>query len=376
VGSATNKFDDEGNEKVQCRICSKWFHRVEYHVSKSHGMDGAQYRAQYPGAPLNSAFALSLSPVETHNKKKKEGVFEYGEALLDIRKELSAEAAELVPVSDPDWIMTPSDQDDFEALAVAMQDNENVMIVGPAGIGKTSMVLELAARCSAPVLHMNGWGEMRSAHLQGTKALYVDEKTGQSVTDWEDSEFIKAAEEGWWVLVDEIDSLQPNITFILHPVLERRRRMFVQGRKNPHVKFDKRFRFIGTANTLGFGDESGMYTGTQVMNQALIDRFDTVIRKEYPGKDTEKAILVNLGISTSVADKMLEVVTGVRAAAGNHSIITNISTRRLVNWAKKAKRLKDVVKGAEFSLLAKVPKSDEVTYAGLIQRHFGSKTSV
>lgn len=366
MGSARQRHDDRGREKVQCRDCSLWYHRLDLHVASRHdGVDA--YSARYPGAPLLSESArrkVSSSPDDRS--------FKFGVARLGMR-EVSEQDARHVPVHDEDWTLGEVEREALDALALAIEDDENVLIVGPPGVGKSTLVRELGAITNTPLRRLPFRGDMRVSDLVGAKTLSVDGATGQSVTSYEEGVLPDAATRGHWFLVDELDAGPPEVMFTLFPVLESARSLVLTGdRGGREVAFDPRFRFIATANTLGWGDESGLYAGTAPLNEALLDRFHTVILMRYPDEHAEVHRLVQVtGVAVSIAEKMVAAAKKIREAQAHDAMASSFSPRRLIMWARKAVRMGDALRAARYTVTNRLAPEESTFVLGIIQRHFG-----
>ncbi len=384
MGSARDRFDRRGREKVQCRECALWFHNLQAHIVKVHtDLTSSKnptdddvieaYRAKHgANAPLASDTALGRRGTEVTTESE-EGFFKLGVARLQMREDLTKEEDVFVPVHDEAWVLGSDEAEMLEALALGMEDDDNVLIVGPPGIGKSSLAKELASACNAPLRRMSFRGDMRTSDLVGKQTLVVDKKSGQTITKYEGGVLPDAAERGHWMLIDEIDAGPAEVMFILHPVLERDRSLMLTGKDGGvNVKFNDKFRFIATANTLGYGDETGLYAGTGPMNEALLDRFGIVINMGYPTRENEiERLTKRTKITKSDADKMVEIASRVREAQRNDTTMTSLSPRRLIAWAEKTVRLGDARRAAKLTITNKLPADDRVFVEGVIQRYFG-----
>lgn len=389
----------DSNDKVQCLSCkaqgtSAHFHRLDVHLSTKHKISVAEYRAQYPGAPTISASAAARvvaaprsgvaqvkgnvvgdAPTDEGNRPAKGGrkpfIFKSGVELFQ-RADLTEADRIHIPTFDEDWEMGPTEIDKWEAMAVAIQSGENILDVGPTGCGKTAGIHQLAAALDQPVRRFQLSGESRVADFVGTKVVEVDEDSGEAVTRFQNGILVDAMEKGHWLILDELDGAPPAILFTLHSVLEAHGKLVLTADGGRVVKRHKDFRVFATANTLGRGDDTGLYTGTNVLNEAFLDRFGVVLQSTYPAKESEIRILVNkTGVEEVLARRMVDVATRVREALANEECYCTFSTRRLLTWAGKAVALRNTALAARVTVLNKLGKDDAKFVGDIIQRIIG-----
>lgn len=367
MGNAKNRFDDKGREKVQCRECNLWFHRLDIHINKEHG-GIEKYQADHPNAPIMSETGRKSKP-----STNDEELFKFGVARLKLRNDLTSYDKKFIPVHDENWVLGVDEREWLEALSLGIEDHENILLVGPPGIGKSTLVKELGAICNQPLRRTSFRGDMRSSDLIGKGSLTIDKESGQQITDYSDGILPDSAQRGHWLLIDEVDGGPAEVMFLLFPVLEDDRSLTLTGKGSGYsVKFNHNFRVIGTANTLGFGDETGMFAGTAPMNEALLDRFHTVIKMDYPTPDNELDRIVSCTkVDKAVAEKMVAVANQIREAQKNEVTAASLSPRRVAMWARKTVRLGDVRRAAKYSVTNRLPKEEGVYVEGIIQRHFG-----
>ena len=399
MGDATSPTDAKGRSKVQCRECENWYHRVDVHVATKHGMTVASYKAAYgDDVDLLSEWAKTRrdgKELEASMPKRKKAkakakpdeapadepeeevagddVFRVGRATLTPRDEstLSARDLDFVPAHDEAFLPGKREMQQWEYLALGLEAGENVLIVGPSGCGKSTSVLELAAACSQPTRRLNLHGDVRTANFTGEKTIVVDEKTGQAIVEWRDGILPEAMRNGSWLLLDEIDAAPPAVLFVLQAVLEPHGKLVLADNHGEIVHPHESFRIVATANTLGRGDEAGLYAGTNVLNEAFLDRFGVVIEAEYPDEETEVKILVGrAGVKDATAKKMVAVAGKVRDAYRQEQCYCTFSTRRLIAWADKAKRLGKAAPAAEITVLNRLGGEDREFVRGVIQRYF------
>lgn len=383
MGSPKDMHDGRGNEKIQCRECKQWYHRLDVHLSK-HDMSVKTYLEKHPGAPTISEAARSkasagqasrvdaVPPEETAAAIASDSkLLKFGVARLRMREDLNEEDKSMVPAHDESWIPGKAEESMLELLALAMEDNDNCMIVGMPGTGKSTIVRQLACLCNQPLARFGMDGDIRRADFIGEKNVIVDPTTGQAITSWVDGFLPKAMEAGWWVLLDEADATPAHIAFLLHGVLEPSRHLAITGDRGRVVKVHKNFRIIGTANTLGLGDDTGQFAGTNVMNQAFMDRWGVTIKADYPSaEDEERRLIDRSGCTPDQAKKMVTVATHVRQAFMNDQCFSSFSPRRLIDWANKLVRLNNPTRALETTVLNKVSKEDAKFIFNIFQRTF------
>ena len=374
-----DKFDSRGRPRVKCQVCGKYFHRIEPHIERDHDMTLEEYQAQFPGSPVLSEAAKKRlekgskkAPAKKAAKKPPTDVFTFGVAKLKKRKGLDEVSKAMVPVHDEAYRVGKDEALMFEDVALAVADSENVYIHGPTGCGKTAGVMALAAIIDQPVYRLNCNGEIRVADFLGDKTVEIDAESGQNFIKWVDGILPICMKKGWWLVLDELDAAPPHVLFALQAVLEKNGKLVIAQNGGEVVTPHKDFRVIATANTNGRGDDSGHYAGTQMLNEAFLDRFGAVIARSYPSLETEVKILCShTHIDESAARKMIHVAHKVRDAAKNDAVSCTFSTRRLITWAHKTVRYSDARRAAKVAVTSRLCPEDAEFVDGIIQRIIG-----
>lgn len=250
---------------------------------------------------------------------------------------------------------------------------ENVLLTGGTGVGKTTHIVQLAARVGQPILRINFNGETRMSDLIGKMTVVNGE------THWVDGVLPTAMRHGYWILFDEIDFADPAVLSLLHPVLEQNPMLTLKENGGEIIKPHPLFRVFATANSIGaMSDRAGAYGGTNTMNEAFLDRWQVIMVDNLPEKEEIKVIRYEApGLNASVAKKMVSFANMARRQDFGDSGIMyggdNFSTRKIVAWAKKAALHRDPIVGAKKSWLDKMPASDQDAMMRILMTHFGSR---
>ncbi len=399
--SSHEPVDEDGNQKVECRICGKWFHQLASHLGRRHGHTVDYYREKFPGAETMSEWASkhlgetvsagktgkpvkrektepapvpeSPEPKPTHAKRV--GVLEtlpIGVVKLDVLDPptMDEESRSLIPTHDENYYLDPTLLED---VALGFANDCNVLLVGPNGCGKTTMVRELCSILNRPSKRIPLNSETRAADFIGSKTVVIDPETRKNKVVWVDGIFTQAARKGWVVILDELDMCPPGILARLQETLEVGHPFTIPENDGEVVKAHKNFRIYATANTVGRGDSSGLFPNRKVLDEATLDRFGMVREVSYlPSRHEAKILCDKTGVSVRVADLMVATATKVREALNHDECRCSFSTRRLLNWASFVTRLGEtnVRRAAEVTVLHRLVREDREFVKGVIDRIF------
>lgn len=373
----------DGDGRLICLECGEAFHRLDVHLHSKHQLTPADYQAKHPGAEVLSTKARKtaddddapkIAPAVAKPKakaKRKAGGFTVGSAHIDILEGLNVDDQANVPEHDEGYVPGKREHESLEALTVAISNDMPILFVGPTGAGKSLGCRQWAAAVNYPLIRVNFHKDERAADVIGEKTVEVESGSGQAVVTWKDGALLEAMRKGYIFLADELDACPAGILFVMQSVLEPGRTITLPT--GERVKAHPRFRFVATANTTGRGDDSGLYTGTNILNEAFLDRWTVVVKVDYPDPDTEAAIVAKRsGIARAEARKMVEVAVKVREGLANEQVYCTFSTRRLVAWAELSMSFGSMSKAANFAVLNKLSSEDRDVVGGLIQRIVGS----
>lgn len=278
---------------------------------------------------------------------------------------------DMVPASRP-YVF---DKAQVEEIAIGVRRNMNILLTGPTGCGKTSVVSALAALTNHPLVRFNCDGETRVSNLRGM--MKPTAKDGVLTLQFSLGDLAIAMKEGYWVLLDEIDAALASVLFVLQPVLEEDRRELHLPEERETISAHESFRVFATGNTIGFRAAArARHAGTNPMNAAFVDRFGMVISCDYPPKDKEvERIKVNVPeIDADIAEGIGRTADTLRA---DQNFKADFSTRRCVQWARLIKDLdNDVLRAADLAVLRKLESATDANVARqVIRRVFGYEES-
>ncbi len=348
---------------VTCQLCGCSIQGALYgHLSEQHQLTAQQYLSQFPGAPLASPALLRQMQAGQSIKRTPVSIeeeFRIHDAMLKKRPGFSP----LIPRSDPHYRFPP----EAAYLIQAVNHRENVMLVGPTGTGKSSLVLQLAAAGNVSVRRCNLNGEATVSDFLGRWTVRGKEMV------YSEGILPTAMRNGDWLLLDEIDAALPQILFVLQSVLEDNGKLVLLEKDSEVIEPHPDFRILATANTLGNGDETGLYTGTQILNEAFKDRFATVIHLDYPDEATEIEIVILKASSLKKTEvkRLVKYARQVREAAQREECGCTFSTRRLLAFANKYAQTGHLTTALELTVLNKLSTDDRRVVAEIAQRHLG-----
>lgn len=222
-----------------------------------------------------------------------------------------------------------------------------IYITGPTGNGKSTMVEQICAKNKTPLIRINLNATDDEDKLIASKTL-VD---GNVVI--EDGPVVIAMRKGIPILIDEIDAGGANLLMCLQGVLEGKP-LYIKS-KNEIVYPTKGFNVIATANTKGKGSDDGRYIGTNVLNEAFLERFAIVFEQEYPGQKVEAKIVTNLMKSLDCLDGeftsvLIKWADAIRRTFEDGGVDETITTRRLVHIVKNFAIYKDKRKAVQLAI--------------------------
>jgi cobaltochelatase CobS len=289
----------------------------------------------------------------------------------DLEVPAYSEPEEHVPDLDPDYLF---DHETTLAILAGFARNRRVLISGYHGTGKSTHVEQVASRLNWPCVRVNLDSHVSRIDLVGRDAIVV--KDGMQVTEFRDGILPWAYQNNIALCFDEYDAGRPDVMFVIQRVLESSGRLTLLDQSRvirPHPAF----RLFATANTIGLGDTSGLYHGTQQINQAQMDRWSIVTTLNYLPHDNEVDIVAAKAphyrdpAGREIISKMVRVADMTRNAFINGDSSTVMSPRTVITWAENAEIFGDLGFAFRVTFLNKCDEMERPLVAEFYQRALG-----
>jgi cobaltochelatase CobS len=261
------------------------------------------------------------------------------------------------------------------AILAGFAFNRRVMVQGYHGTGKSTHVEQVAARLNWPLVRINLDSHVSRIDLVGKDAIVL--KEGKQVTEFREGMLPWALQRPVAICFDEYDAGRPDVMFVIQRVLESSGKLTLLD-QNRVITPNPYFRLFSTTNTIGLGDTTGMYHGTQQINQAQMDRWSVVATLNYLDHDVEaeivtaKAPTYNTPEGKRTIMAMVRVADMTRNAFMNGDISTVMSPRTVITWAQNAEIFGDVGLAFRMTFLNKCDELERPTVAEFYQRAFGA----
>lgn len=280
-----------------------------------------------------------------------------------------AERSDRVPEVDPAYRF---DRDTTLAILAGFAHNRRVMIQGYHGTGKSTHIEQVAARLNWPCVRVNLDSHISRIDLIGKDAIEVQD--GKQVTVFKEGILPWALSTNTAIVFDEYDAGRPDVMFVIQRVLEVDGKLTLLDQNkviHPHPSF----RLFATANTIGLGDTTGLYHGTQQINQGQMDRWSMVTTLNYLPHAQEADIVTAKcpDIDAKVVGQMVTVAGLTRNAFMNGDLSTVMSPRTVIAWADNTRIFNDVGFAFRVTFLNKCDELERQLVAEIYQKCFGEE---
>ncbi len=314
---------------------------------------------------MNNADDLSNAVPDTELSARSFGIDS------DMRVPAFSRRSEYVPESDPGYCF---DRETTLAILAGFAFNRRVMVQGYHGTGKSTHIEQVAARLNWPMIRINLDGHVSRIDLIGRDAIVL--RDGQQVTEFREGLLPWSIARPVALTFDEYDAGRPDVMFVIQRILEASGKLTLLD-QNRVISPNPFFRLFATSNTIGLGDASGLYHGTQQINQGQMDRWSIVTTLNYLEHDAEAAIVLAKVKGYDSAEgrarimAMVRVADMTRNAFMNRDISTVMSPRTVISWAENTLIFGDPGYAFRVTFLNKCDEMERATVAEFYQRAFG-----
>jgi cobaltochelatase CobS len=269
------------------------------------------------------------------------------------------------------------DRETTLAIIAGFAFNRRVMIQGYHGTGKSTHIEQVAARLNWPCIRVNLDSHISRIDLIGKDAIVL--RDGKQITEFREGILPWALQHACALVFDEYDAGRPDVMFVIQRVLEVEGKLTLLD-QNRVIRPHPSFRLFSTANTVGLGDTTGLYHGTQQINQGQMDRWNIVATLNYlpHGQETE-IVMAKMGMDANdkAAKKRTEAMVALadltRAGFIAGDISTVMSPRTVITWAENARIFGDVGFAFRLTFLNKCDEAERSTVAEYYQRCFNEE---
>lgn len=369
--------------KAKCAICGFEDHSLFSHIGNAHGLTPEQYEAAHPGARLLSDLGTMI-----HSQM----IAERGAAAGAVSKAYDSMAVfgvgfgkngrlakpvmgyegftekDGVPSLDPHYVFQPDPTRDF---LLGITAGARIYLVGPTGSGKTTLPEQVAARTGRPFTRIQFHADMERMELTGTWAMVGGEMRFLY------SALVLALQKPSMIVFDEFDSGNPGVTAIANAVLEGKP-LVIPEKGGERIWPHENCIIVGTGNTKGMGDDTGLYQSTSNQSYATMNRFGMTIPIDYMPSDHEVSLLKRLysqgpqAMPDTEIVNMVKVAGLIRDAFEGGKIEVVISTRQVIAWGKWASMTASPGRAFKLAFLNATKATDAAVCASLFQRVYAT----
>ena len=281
-----------------------------------------------------------------------------------------AERSSRVPDMDSTYKFDP---DTTLAILAGFSHNRRVMIQGYHGTGKSTHIEQVASQLNWPCVRVNLDSHISRIDLIGKDAIKL--RDGKQVTEFQEGILPWALRNPTAIVFDEYDAGRADVMFVIQRVLEVDGKLTLLD-QNEVITPNPYFRLFATANTVGLGDTTGLYHGTQQINQGQMDRWSLVATLNYLSIDAETQIILaknphyNTDAGRKTIKHMVQVADLTRTAFMNGDLSTVMSPRTVIAWAQNAEIFRNVGYAFRLTFLNKCDELERQTVAEFYQRLF------
>ena len=275
-----------------------------------------------------------------------------------------------VPQVDASYVF---DKDTTLSILAGFEYNRRVMVQGFHGTGKSTHIEQIAARLNWPCVRINLDSHISRIDLLGKDAIKLND--GKQVTEFQEGLLPWSIQNPVALVFDEYDAGRPDVMFVIQRILEVEGKLTLLD-QNKILEPHSSFRLFATTNTVGLGDMTGLYHGTQQINQGQMDRWHILATLNYLDPDQEfKVVMSKLNNLKGVKNQdtvknMIKLANLTRAGFSNGDISTLMSPRTVISWGQNFKIFKDIVSSFKLTFLNKCDEVERSIISEYFQRCF------
>ena len=289
---------------------------------------------------------------------------------VDMTVPAFSKGSDYVPALDPNYQF---DADTTIAILAGFGHNRRVMIQGYHGTGKSTHIEQVAARLNWPCIRVNLDSHISRIDLIGKDAIVL--RDGKQVTEFREGILPWALQNSVALVFDEYDAGRADVMFVIQRVLEVDGKLTLLD-SNKVIQPNANFRLFATANTVGLGDTSGLYHGTQQINQGQMDRWSIVSALNYlPNEIEEKIVLAKVPTFVGKNEKLINQMVSLAELTRNGFIAGDLSTvmspRTVITWAENFNIIEDLDLAFKMTFLNKCDEVEKPIVSEYYQRCFG-----
>jgi len=274
---------------------------------------------------------------------------------------------EHVPDLDPDYHFEP---ETTRAILAGFAHNRRVLVQGFHGTGKSTHIEQVAARLNWPCVRINLDSHISRTDLIGRDVITL--KDGKQITQFQEGMLPWALSRPVALVFDEYDAGRPDVMFVIQRVLEAQGKLTLLD-QNRVLSAHPFFRIFATANTIGLGDSTGLYHGTQPINQGQMDRWNIVANLHYLPEAEELKVVSHKAKEFKNKDQlktMIAMANLTREGFMAGDLSTVMSPRTVINWAENAAIFGDVHTAFRLTFFNKCDETERPIIAEYYQRCF------
>jgi cobaltochelatase CobS len=329
-----------------------------------------RFARYYPGDRMQAPAIPENAPEHPQLRLSVRKVFNIDS---DLQVPAFAERGELVPGMDPGYHFNP---EATLAILAGFTHNRRVLLQGLHGTGKSTHIEQVAARLNWPCIRVNLDGHISRLDLVGKDSIVI--RDDKQVTEFQEGIVPWSLQRPIALIFDEYDAGRPDVMFVIQRLLERDGK-FTLIDQNRVLTSHPSFRLFATANTVGLGNSTGLYHGTQLLNHGQIDRWNIVATLNYLSSEEEMQIVAARVPEFAGEQKrgLLQSMVALAAMTREGFVVGDLSTlmspRTVISWAENSLIFDDHVLAFKLSFLNKCEEDEHPIVAEYFQRCFDSE---